>query len=815
MAKPRRRPVRDFLWRHAALVAMVVMVVFIAGIAFVGYNYVLITRKFDSSRRWDLPSRIYSEATPIYAGLSYSRSLLEPKLNQIGYTEVSRPLKGQGEYRFDGEAMEIYLQDFDYPEMSFTGFPVRIEFDGSTVQRIVRLNDGIRLKAIRLEPELITSIYDEVMEDRVPIPLEVVPQHLIDAILVTEDRTFFTHEGISIRGILRAAIQNFRKGGVTAGGSTLTQQLVKNLYLTPERNWQRKVREILMSLILEMRYSKKEILEAYLNEIYLGQNGAVQINGVERASEIYFAKHVRHLTVEEAATIAGMIRWPSRYSPLRNPEIAVERRNLVLRMMHEQKKISEPEYRRASATPLSKPKFQRSINSAPFFVDLVLKELRETYPETQLKTEGLRIFTTLDTIMQRSAEQALSSGVAALNKKYSHIRKAEVPLEGVVLTIQPGTGYVKALVGGRSYGRSQFNRAFQARRQPGSLFKPFVYVAAMDPQNESTPLTASTLLDDTPITVQTASGAWRPQNYDNKFHGDVTVRRALAFSYNIPAVRAAIGAGVDNVIKLASRIGVESKLEPYPSISLGSFEVTPLEVAYAYSVFANGGVKAEPISILAVVTRDGKVLEHREVKMKRVAPAAICYVMNDILKDVLDYGTAAKVRTLGFKRQYAGKTGTTNNYKDAWFIGYSPRLLSLVWVGFDDGRSVRLAGGEAAVPIWTSHMNRIAGLVPDSDFRRPDDVVEREVDAYTGGLASPYCPKIISEVYVSGTEPRAVCTVHSGGDFPFFGIPIGEPEPAMGPEGDGPQPQQPRPPERPRKRKKSLLDKIFGDLFGE
>jgi penicillin-binding protein 1B len=239
MAKPRRRPVRDFLWRHAALVAMVVMVVFIAGIAFVGYNYVLITRKFDSSRRWDLPSRIYSEATPIYAGLSYSRSLLEPKLNQIGYTEVSRPLKGQGEYRFDGEAMEIYLQDFDYPEMSFTGFPVRIEFDGSTVQRIVRLNDGIRLKAIRLEPELITSIYDEVMEDRVPIPLEVVPQHLIDAILVTEDRTFFTHEGISIRGILRAAIQNFRKGGVTAGGSTLTQQLVKNLYLTPERNWQR------------------------------------------------------------------------------------------------------------------------------------------------------------------------------------------------------------------------------------------------------------------------------------------------------------------------------------------------------------------------------------------------------------------------------------------------------------------------------------------------------------------------------------------------------------------------------------------------
>ncbi|HEX8155303.1 MAG TPA: penicillin-binding transpeptidase domain-containing protein, partial [Thermoanaerobaculia bacterium] len=499
------------------------------------------------------------------------------------------------------------------------------------------------------------------------------------------------------------------------------------------------------------------------------------------------------------------------------PERAKARRNVVLAGMRAEGKISEREYQEAIAAPIGTTRFPKTSRSAPFFVDLVLKQLRETYPETQLKTEGLRIFTTLDTIMQRSAEQALDTGIANLTRRHAHIRKSDVPLEGTVVTIQPGTGYVKALVGGRNYSKTQFNRAIQAKRQPGSLFKPFVYMTAMDPARGGQALTAATVLDDSPISVPSGYAVWRPQNYDNRFHGHVSVREALAHSYNIPAVRAAINAGVPNVIKTATSIGVASKLQPYPSISLGSFEVTPLEIAYAYSVFANLGVKAEPVSILAVATRDGKLLETREVRMKRVASAAACYVMNDILKDVLNYGTAGKTRSLGFERAFAGKTGTTNNYRDAWFIGYSPRILTLVWVGFDDGRSVRLAGGDACVPIWTAHMNRVVGLVPDVDWRRPDDVEEREVDPHSGMLATMFCPDTRSEVFVASTVPRSVCPLHAGSGDPSPYFEEQQPsEPGIAPMGETPRSEEQRRETEQRRRErdkgiKGLLRRIFGE----
>ncbi len=809
----KRNRLKDYIWRHSAAIAFIAMMLFVAGVGYLGYTYARVTKKFDSSRRWDLPSRIYSDATPIVPGLALSKTLLEPKLNHVGYHEAKAGVKNPGEYRFDASGLEIYLQTFRYPDMEFHGMPVKIEMSGGIVRKIRRLEDGANLRAVRIEPELITSIYNDVMEDRVPVPLKSAPKSLIDAILATEDKGFYKHEGISIRGIVRAAITNYRQGSRAAGGSTLTQQLVKNLYLSPQRTFRRKATEAVMAVMLEARYTKEEILEAYLNEIYLGQNGSVQIVGVEQASQVYFAKHVRYLTLSESATLAGMIRSPNVLSPIKYPERSKERRDLVLALMKDQERITPDEYERAVTAPMTVNKFPKSFNSAPFFVDLVLKQLRETYPETQLKTEGLRIFTTLDTIMQRSAERALVEGLAALSKKHSHIRKSPSPVEGVVLTIQPGTGYVKALVGGRSYKNSQFNRAFQAKRQPGSLFKPFVYVAAMDPARGASALTAATVLDDSPINVQTGKSSWRPQNYDGQFHGLTSVRRSLAFSYNIPAVRAAINAGVPNVIRLASQIGVQSRLAPYPSISLGSFEVTPLEIAYAYSVFANEGVKAEPVSILAVATRDGKLLESREVAMKRVAPASICFVMNDILKDVISYGTAARVRSLGFQREFAGKTGTTNNYRDAWFVGYSPRVLSLVWVGYDDGRNLRLSGSEAAVPIWTAHMNRIAGMVPDVAFKRPDDVSERKIDPATGLLATPYCPDVRTEYFVEGTEPRASCELHGSSDespFPFFES-MGGQEPGSISEQEGRE-RDDR--ERGRRKKdKDSLDKIFGWIF--
>ncbi len=766
MAK--RSRIKDFLWRHSAGLAFLVMVAFVGFIGFVGYTYVIVTKKFDSSRRFDLPSRIYSDATPIVPGMSYPRALLEPKLNHVGYHEVSARVSNPGEYRYVDGDLEVYLQNFEYPDVEFRALPVVIDMDGAKVRAVHRLDDGVTLRGIRIEPELITSIYNNEMEDRIPVALTAVPKVLSDAIIATEDKNFYHHEGISIRGTLGALVTDLRQKSWSHGGSTLTQQLVKNWLLNPERAWRRKITEALMALLLEARYTKDEILEAYLNEIYLGQNGAVQIIGVEQASQVYFGKHVTYLTLPEAATLAGIIRSPNVLSPLKYPERAKPRRDTVLGLMRDQKKITPEDYEKAVASPLSTARFPKTSRSAPFFVDLVLKELKETYPETQLRTEGLRVFTTLDMIMQRSAEQALDSGIESLNKRYPYLRRSPTPLDGVVLTIQPGTGYVKALVGGRSYSKTQFNRAIQARRQPGSLFKPFVYVAAMDPARGQQALTAATVLDDSPITVKVGNAVWTPQNYDLRFHGRVTVREALAHSYNIPAVRAAIDAGVPNVVKEATSIGIESHLEPYPSVSLGAFEVTPLEIAYAYSAFANLGVKAEPISILAVSTREGTVLESREVKMRRVAPAGVCYVMNDILKDVFNYGTAARARSLGFGRPFAGKTGTTSNYRDAWFIGYSPRILSLVWVGFDDGHSVRLAGGDACVPIWTAHMNRITGLVPDVEWRRPDDVVDREIDPESGMLATPYCPQARSEVFVAGTEPTSVCPIHAGTGEPSF-----------------------------------------------
>ncbi len=815
MAK--RSRIKDFLWRHSAGLAFLVMVVFVIFLGYTGYTYVVITKKFDSATRWDLPSRVYSDATPIVPGMRLQRSILEPKLNHVGYHEVKKRVENPGEYRYTGDDVEIFLNNFEYPDMEFHAMPVLVETSSGSVRAIKRLTDNITLRGVRIEPELITSIYDNEMEDRVPVTLDSVPKVVRDAVIATEDRGFYEHEGISIRGILRALWTDLRNKSLDAGGSTITQQLVKNLYLSHERTFRRKGQEALMALLLEMNHSKDEILEAYMNEIYLGQNGSVQIVGVEQASQVYFGKKVTYLTLGEAATLAGIIRSPNVLSPLKYPERAKPRRNTVLALMRDQGKITEREYQETVATKLAVSRFPKTSRSAPFFVDLVLKQLRETYPETQLKTEGLRIFTTLDTIMQRSAEGALDNGIANLSKKYKHIRNSQTPLEGVVVTIQPGTGYVKALVGGRNYSKTQFNRAIQARRQPGSLFKPFVYLSAMDPARGREALTASTVLDDSPIAVQAGAAVWRPQNYDNRFHGRVTVREALAHSYNIPAVRAAIDAGVPNVIKTANKIGVESRLEPYPSISLGSFEVTPLEIAYAYSVFANLGVKAEPVSILAVVTHDGKLLETRNSRMKRVAPAGVTYVMNDILKDVFDYGTAGRARSLGFRHEYAGKTGTTNNYRDAWVIGYSPRILSLVWIGFDDAHSIRLAGGDACLPIWTKHMNTIDGLITDVDWKRPEDVTEREIDPESGMLATPYCPRTRTEVYVVGTEPESVCSIHAGsGDpSPFWPeVPIfGEQSPI--------EPQRPAEIERKREeeRKKrerdkgirGLLRRIFGD----
>src|SRR5437764_5566105 len=358
MAK-KRSHIKDFLWRHSAGLAFTVMVLFVAFIGFVGYTYVVITKKFDSSRRWDLPSRIYSDATPIVPGLELPRALLEPRLNHHGYHEVKDRVANPGDYRYAGGNLEIFLQNFEYPDIEFRAVPVAVGFDGPTVRDVRRLDDGVALRGVRVEPELITSIYNNEMEDRLPVALAAVPKVLQDAIIATEDKNFYHHEGISIRGTLGALRTDLKNGNWTHGGSTLTQQLVKNLYLNPERAWRRKITEALMALLLEGRYQKPEILENYLNEIYLGQNGAVQIVGVEQASQVYFGKHVTYLTLPEAATLAGIIPSPNVYSPLGHPDRAKDRRDLVLRLMRDQGKITPEQHDAAVASPLSVTRFPK------------------------------------------------------------------------------------------------------------------------------------------------------------------------------------------------------------------------------------------------------------------------------------------------------------------------------------------------------------------------------------------------------------------------------------------------------------------------
>ncbi len=509
---PKRNGFKDFLWRHSAGTALLIMVVFVAFLGFVGYTYVVITKKFDSSRRWDLPSRVYSDATPLVPGMSYPRSLLEPKLNHVGYHEVRSRIANPSEYRFVDGSLEIYLQNFDYPDMEFRAMPVRVDFDGPEVTAVHRLDDGAALRGVRIEPELITSIYNNEMEDRLPVSLSAVPKVVTNAVIATEDKNFYHHEGISIRGTLGALITDLRQHSWTHGGSTLTQQLVKNLYLNPERTWRRKIMEALMAApargpLLEGRHSRG------LRQRDLPRPERCRTDHRRRAGLAGLLRKARHLS-----DVAGG-GDPGRDHPFAERPLSAQvpgageapsghGAGTDARPAHDH----EAEYESAVATPLSVSRFPRTSRSAPFFVDLVMKQLRETYPETQLKTEGLRIFTTLDTIMQRAAEQSLDSGIADLKKRYSFLRKSPTPLEGVVLTIQPGTGYVKALVGGENYSKTQFNRAIQARRQPGSLFKPFVYITAMDPARGQQALTAATILDDSPISIRTGTSVWEPQN---------------------------------------------------------------------------------------------------------------------------------------------------------------------------------------------------------------------------------------------------------------------------------------------------------------
>ncbi|MCI0409860.1 MAG: transglycosylase domain-containing protein, partial [Acidobacteria bacterium] len=577
--------------------------------------------------------------------------------------------------------------------------------------------------------------------------------------VAAEDPKFFGHEGVDWDAVKESLETNVRKARFARGGSTITQQLAKNLYANRKRDLISKALETAAAVMLEARYTKNQILEAYLNEVYMGQRGPVAVSGMGEAARFYFRKRPSELTLNESALLAGMISSPGMYNPYRHPQAALARRNRVLKSMVETGDLKEKAHLAAKSKDLGVTR-QRSVNyRAPYLVDFLEEEVRRVFPDSPPSGAGLRIFSTVDPDLQEQAEEALGAGLERLERGYPVLRKNPAgSLQGALVALRVSDGSILALVGGRDYRVSQFNRTYQAHRQPGSLFKPFVYLAGFDRAqfDPSFSFSAATPLDDSPLQLVSGGKPYSPQNYDHEFHGTVTARRALEESINVATIRAATQVGLDHVSTLARRCGVESPLPQVPSLALGTAEVTPLEMAAAYTTLASGGIRNPVRAIRAVTDRLGRSLEPQESPSTRVLSPQAAYLITDLLKGVLSRGTASSAASLGFSGVAAGKTGTTDDLRDAWFAGYTPEVLALVWVGYDDNRALGLTGAQAALPIWVDFMMG-SGSVTEAEFSEPEGMVREEVDPETGQLATWKCRETIEELFIEGTEPVQRC----------------------------------------------------------
>lgn len=678
---------------------------------------------------WRQHTEVFSDVGEIRIGERWE--VVKRRLERLEYVRTSKEDLRDGTYAGSGEGngtLVIFPRDFYHPRIRQVPQPYTLRFEGGEVASISK-PDGQQIAAVYLEPELIDELYN-VNEGlaRQLIAIEQAPRHLIHAFLASEDNDFYKHPGIHARRLAVAMFWNLLKG-TRQGASTITQQLARNLMLTRQKILERKVKEWILAVQIERRYSKDEILERYLNFIDLGRHSGRSLYGVKEAARYYFNKDVSELSLAECALLAAIPKSPTTYSPVLHPENARERRNLILRLMYKRGYISREEMLSAQREELvvAGPRRIRFKGTAPYFSSYIRSTLEEKYTPNQLYNEGMRVYTTLDPIAQEAAERAVLNQLEALDRELRYptyrsvleqldagqtpSRKPEDYLQAALVCLEVRTGSVRAMVGGRDFQYQQYNRAAQAKRQPGSAFKPFVYTAAWERG-----LSPFTTIVDEPWSWK----GWRPENIGHTYAGPVTLRQALVRSLNIPSARLMNEyVGVSATIKMAQRCGIESPLGPYPSLALGSSEVTPLEITSAYGTFANNGIRVRPNPIRYVVDSNGRILEDRLPQASRAIEANIAAVTNAVLQDVINYGTGARVRRLGFTYPAAGKTGTTSDYTDAWFIGYTPRLVAGVWVGFDDPKkSVRGTGSEAALPIWTEFMKRVV-YGPAENFPSP------------------------------------------------------------------------------------------------
>jgi penicillin-binding protein 1B len=733
------------------------------GILLLRYAYLYHKVGHELSRNiWEVPSIVYGRPAALRVGDDLDNLRLPERLRRLSYEKVDGAPSTPGTWSEEEGLLRIHTRGFRAGERAHPA--VRAEA-GLSGRRVVSLSAarGDPLGSLLLEPEEVTRILGPKGESRRLVPLEAVPKSLQDAVIAAEDARFHSHFGLDFPGIARALLANLRRMRIVQGGSTITQQLAKNYFLTPRRSLWRKFREAELAILLEIRFAKREILEAYLNKIYFGQEASRGIYGVEEAARFYFSKGVGELNLEESALLAGIISSPNRYSPRGLAEAARGRRNRVLDRMKALGMISDSEHRKAAASPIRTRPRRIVPRSAEYYVDYALRVAEED-AGGKLSRTGYRIYTSLDPVHQRAAEEAVSRGLAEVFPRGGARPSANGEperLQAALVAVDPRTGELTAMVGGRGYGETQFNRAAEARRQPGSAFKPFVLLAAMrEAVSGDGGITLSSRISGEPISLPAGDGMWEPSNFEGRTYGMITVRTLIEQSVNTAAVRLALDAGLPEVVDAARSAGIESPLVPLPSLSLGTYEVTPLELAYAYATLASGGTRHEPVPISALLGADGKPLPVGAPRpTQRIDPRA-AFLVTYALEGVLERGTARLARDRGIDFPAAGKTGTTDRHRDSWFVGYTPDVVCVVWVGYDSGGDTGLTGASGALKIWTRFMREIYPASPPSAFPVPDGVTIAEIDPESGRLATYACPQTVHEAFPDRLAPDESCPLH-------------------------------------------------------
>ena len=781
--KSRKKSHRSILVKTLLASALIVLVAITAFL--VRYYYIfdgIIEMKLGENYRLD-ETRIYAAPTVLRPGRKISFPELEARIRRLGYQEKSKET-GASYYEIPETNRLLVYNAATVPNDPDRS--VEITCGGNSIRSIVDTNSKAKLDRFFLKPEMLSNAIDKDREKRLFVSYQELPEVLINAVLAAEDRRFFSHSGIDPIRILKALIVDIRQGEATQGASTLTQQFVKNYFLTPERTLRRKFADAYMAILLERRLSKTQIFELYSNEVYLGQAGSFSIVGFGQAASTFFDKSVKDLTLEEAATLAGIITAPNRYTPLRYKDRAIVRRNLVLDLMAGYEMIADKECEEAKAKPLSvKPASILNYIDAPYFVDYVQDLLGEKFGDSTFALSNFRVYTTLDTDLQKAAYESIQAGMREVDAILAK-RKEPVPPETVqasLIAVDPQNGHILAMIGGRNYGTSQFNRITQSKRQPGSIFKPFVYGAALETAYYSaTPLTVVSKILDQPTQFTFEDLEYEPKNFQEEYLGEVTLRQAITKSLNIATIKLAERVGYGKIAELAQRLGLNELIKPYPAMAIGSFEITPLEMVRAYTAFANQGMLSELLPVVEV--RDNKsnpvLIKHPE--SQEVLTPQIAFMITSLLQSVINNGTGAGARARGFHLPAAGKTGTSH---DGWFAGYTPDLLCIVWVGFDDNRELNLSGSQAALPIWTEFMKKAVKLKPlkGEKFAEPEEgILEVVIDPTTGLLATDRCLQREKEYFIEGTEPVLECygnnyeqAVASGAPVSIYSTPAKEP----------------------------------------